>query len=156
MNDALNRQLILGHEGRRLVAYHDTEGFLTIADGFNLEMDSAPIICEKLGINYEAIYHGAPLTDAECDTLFTYNYGKVVSDVISMFPNFQSMPAKAVAVICDMRYELGPAGFREFHNFIAAVQSANWSAAVAAMWDSKWAKQVPSRVADDASLLESL
>jgi GH24 family phage-related lysozyme (muramidase) len=156
VNDSLNKSVILGHEGTRLVAYHDTEGYLTVGVGFNLDAAGASLVCEKLGIDYHAVIAGTAITQTQCDNLFTYSYGQVVADIITLFPNFQSMPDNVVAVPCDMRYELGFVGFRGFHEFIAAIKSANYPAAIAAMWDSLWAKQVPTRVQSDVALLEAV
>jgi GH24 family phage-related lysozyme (muramidase) len=156
LNDGLNRSLILGHEGRRFHAYPDSRGFTTIADGFNLMSTAAPAICAKFGIDYHAVLKGAPITPAQCDQIFDYNYGQVVEDLTRLFPHLAVLPDNLAAVLCDMRFELGYAGFRGFHDFLSAVRVGNWPQAVAAMWDSDWAKEVPTRVKNDASLLEAI
>ena len=57
------------HEGRRYVAYRDTRGFLTVADGFNLDAHGAEGVIEGLGLVYQDVRDGKALTDAQCDAL---------------------------------------------------------------------------------------
>ena len=41
-------------------------------------------------------------------------------------------------VLINMRYQLGPGGFRGFGNMIAAVKAGYWLTAAAEMRDSDW------------------
>jgi lysozyme len=44
-----------------------------------------------------------------------------------------------------MTFEMGISGLAVFKVFLGAMQAGNWSAAKAAMLDSVWAEEVPSR-----------
>jgi len=44
-----------------------------------------------------------------------------------------------------MRFNLGPAGFRQFKKMIAAVNAGNFIEAAAQMKDSRWYRQVKNR-----------
>lgn len=154
MNDALNRATIQRHEGLRLKVYPDQNGTATIAIGFNLEAGGAQAVCMKFGIDYQATLAGSPITEAQCNSLFEYSYAVVLADLIILFPGLNAMPDNVAAVLCDMRYELGYTGFREFHEFIAAVKAGDWKEAAVQMLDSKWAQEVPNRVHDDVAMME--
>lgn len=156
MNDQLNQSLIRSHEGLMLTVYKDTMGNRTIGVGFNLDAAGAKAICGQLGIDYASICLGKPITMDQANALFQYTYGFVLNDLVSIFPGFKDMPDNVCAVLCDMRFELGFGGFRQFHLFIAAIKNADWAGAIAQMKHSLWESQVPGRVANDISLMESV
>jgi GH24 family phage-related lysozyme (muramidase) len=163
MNDAFNKALIQKHEGRELVAYRDSvrndqypEGILTIGDGFNLETGMSRRICEQVGIDYDAVCAGQPITDAQCDAIFELQYQQVASNARMTFPNIDSFPQNAAAVLCDLIYEIGYGGFLLFHQTILAAKSQNWPGVIAGIGNSKLASEVPTRVADNISLLEAI
>lgn len=156
MNDVLNKSVIRGHEGTRFIVYHDSRGYLSIGVGCNLDAAGASVLCARAGIDYDAARVGRAITPAQCDALFELQYEDVTNDLKSIFPGLLELPANAAAVVCDMRFELGAKGFREFRHFIAAVIARNWGAAIAQMRASLWASQVPGRVENDVSLLEAI
>jgi len=47
--------------------------------------------------------------------------------------------------LINMRFNLGPGGFRSFRNAIEAVKHRRWSQAGSEILDSRYAEQVPSR-----------
>lgn len=155
MNDALNQSVIRGHEGLMLHAYRDQFGNRTIGIGFNLEASGAPAICSQLGIDYQGVLNGLPVTIVQSNALFQYSYGSVLRDLFSIFPNLDTYPDNVGAVLSDMRYELGATGFRQFSLFIAAIKAADWAGAIAQMKASVWESQVPGRVANDVALMEA-
>ena len=157
MNVAQAQALIQSHEGLRLKAYRDTRGVLTIGWGCNLQELATRTLFAKLDLNYVAICDGtATLTLNQAIAIFQYQFDVVVASAKLNFSEFMQLPDNASAVICDMIFELGWAGFMEFRDFAAAVKAANWTAAIAAMRDSLWDKQVPGRVENDVLLLQEL
>jgi GH24 family phage-related lysozyme (muramidase) len=162
MNDSLNRSLISGHEGLRLVMYPDSRGFATIGRGFNLDAVNAPRICAQAQVLYSAIRMGHPITLAQADAIFQQQYSQVASQARVIFPAIDTRPDNVGAVICDMIFELGlgtvhpPRGFLGFHDTVAAFKTNDYAAAIAGIRSSNLATEVPSRVANNIALLEQV
>lgn len=156
MNDAQNKALIAGHEGRRLVAYADSRGYKTIGIGFNLDATGAAAICAAAGVNYDQVRAGALISEAQCDAIFELLYEAVAAQARKIFPQVDTFPDNAGAVICDMLFQLGSAGFLAFHHAIIAFGLKDWPGAIAAIRDSALATEVPNRVKDNISLLEAI
>jgi lysozyme len=156
VNRTFIEQLITGHEGTRLSVYRDTRGNLTTGVGFNLDSPDAPRICAMFGINYSAVSSGAvSLTQEQVDEIFQYQINSAIGQAMAIFPTFCTMPDNVQAVVCDQIFNLGLSGFQGFVNEISAIKAGNYIQAAADALDSEWAKQVPSRAADDAKLLEA-
>lgn len=157
MNRALIEQLIIKHEGSRPSVYKDTIGNLTIGVGFNLDSLDAPHICGMFGINYKAVASGeVALTQPQVDEVFEYQLSLVIGSAMQIFPTFITMPDNVQAAICDMIFNLGLTGFIKFTQTIEDIKAGNYSQAAKDALNSEWAKQVPSRAADDARLLEDV
>jgi len=156
MNDTLNKSLISGHEGLRLKKYPDSRGFWTIARGFNLEAPGAAAVCAAAGVDYAQVMAGAAITLDQANVIFEHQYDKVAAQARAAVPGIDADPDNVGAVVCDMIFELGLAGFLLFHHVILGLMQRNWAAAIAAMQESQWATQVPSREENDVALLEAL
>lgn len=122
--DALKHQL-MGHEGFSRFPYRCSSGRLTIGYGRNLE--------------------DRGITKHEARVLLKNDIAECYRDCCKIFPNFENLSHLRQRVILDMRFNLGPAGFREFKGFIAAVNSNDIKAAAGEMMDSKWYHQVEQR-----------
>jgi lysozyme len=120
----LTKQLI-EHEGMRLKPYKCTAGKLTIGVGRNLESN---------GI----------LTD-EAFLMLDNDISICEFDMNKLFYDFMEFPENVKLVLIDMRFQLGPSGFRKFKNMIIAAKEKDWSEMVMQMKDSAWYNQVPNR-----------
>jgi lysozyme len=127
-------ELIKHHEGFSHKPYRDTMGKLTIGYGRNL--DDKGISREEAGI------------------LLNYDLVECATDLRALFENFDELSETRQAVLMDMRYNLGPKGFRSFEKMIAAVRKGEYERAAAEMMDSKWEAQVPGRVWTLAVMME--
>jgi GH24 family phage-related lysozyme (muramidase) len=156
MNDLLNKNLIVGHEGLRLKRYQDTRGFWTIGRGFNLQGPGAVAVCVAAGVDYAAVMGGAAITLNQADWIFESQYEAVAEEARHAIPDIDAMPDNAGAVVCDMIFEMGLSGFLAFHLVILGMLARNWPEAIAGMKRSRWATQVPSREENDVALLEAL
>lgn len=126
MHNALIDQLIR-HEGERLKPYRCTSGKLTIGVGRNLE--------------------GKGISKAESRMLLTHDIMECTRDLMQIFPQWEVFSESRKTALTDMRFNLGPSGFRSFRRMIAAIHLANWDQAAREALDSRWATQVqPSRV----------
>lgn len=145
--------LIRRHEGLRLTAYRDTAEKLTVGYGFNLDAGAAKAICASLKLDYEAIRNGSPITEAQADAILDLQLGMVNAQAKTLFPNFQQMPADVQAVVHDLIFNMGLAGFSKFHDTIASLKAGDWNGAAGNLEDSLWFKEVGSRAIEDVALL---
>jgi GH24 family phage-related lysozyme (muramidase) len=156
MNDQYNRDLITRHEGRRLRVYPDSRGYPTVGIGFNLAAPEAPSVCAAVGADFDAVRTGRALTNAQCDAIFDRQYGQTARAARSFFPGIDNWPEAAAAVVCDMIFQLGKAGFSSFENAIARFRAGDWAGAAREIQDSKLARQTPGRVAENVALLNGV
>jgi lysozyme len=115
---------LIQHEGVRLKPYRDTVGKLTIGCGRNLD---------DVGIWHK-----------EAMMLLEHDIEACLGD-LSQFSWFASLDEVRQRVVVDMRFQLGPTGFRGFKNTIKFIASGQYELASRAMLSSKWARQTPSR-----------
>lgn len=113
---------LIYHEGERLKPYRCTAGKLTIGVGRNIE---------DVGITRE-----------ESRFLLVNDIEKCVTDLLTIFPDFYLYDQARQWALIDLRFNLGPGGFRSFRRMIAAIKRGDWQQAAAEAIDSKWSKQV--------------
>ena len=125
--DQLIEQLVL-HEGLLTKPYRCGEGRLTIGVGRNLD-DKGITKAEALYLLDNDIY--------ECSV-----------DLLRIFPSINQMSPNRKIALIDLRFNLGPEGFRAFILFRSAVERADWGEAAKQLRNSKWFAQVqPTRSA---------
>ena len=112
-------------EGFRARPYKDTQGFLTIGYGLNLDrgMD------EKL-----ASY------------ILEYEIAKLDTGLSNLIPFWGKLSRPRQEVLINMAYNLGVAGLLQFKRMLKAAELGNISGVCAEMKGSKWYTQVPNRV----------
>ncbi len=121
-------QQLLENEGLKLKPYRCPAGKLTIGIGRNLE--------DKGISENEALY------------LLNNDISACIADLQKLFTNaesFENLPENVQAVLVDMRFNLGAAGFRNFKKMIKAVKENDFAQAALEMQDSKWFEQVGNR-----------
>jgi len=113
------------HEGRRKFPYTDTVGKLTIGVGRNLT--------------------DRGLSDDEIDYLLLNDVRACTAD-LQGFEWWSRLDAVRRDVLTEMRFQLGPAGFRAFKGTLAAVALGDYALAAERMLKSKVARvQAPKR-----------
>ena len=114
------------HEGFRSVVYPDpSETNFVVGVGRNIQ---------KKGISEdEALY------------LLRNDIQECTEDLFDIFDNFGDLSEGRRMALLDMRFNLGPGGFREFKSMIQAVQDSNFDLAAHEMKNSRWYKQVGYR-----------
>jgi lysozyme len=154
MNRASVQNLIERHEGRRNMAYPDTEGIMTVGIGLNLEEPSAKGRITALGVDYDALCaQKCTLADPHIDSLFSSDLDTAAAEAAKQVPDFWNQPEDVQTAVVDMIFNMGGPRFSKFTKFIAALKAKDYLTAAAEMADSKWAKQVPNRAADDIALV---
>lgn len=133
MNDKL-RALLVRHEGLRLFPYLDSVGKTTIGIGRNLT---------DRGIDND-----------EAEFLFSNDVDLATFGLMKIFPDFSGWTENRQNAMVDMMFNLGATRFLGFKRMIAAIKLGEWSTAAAETRSSKWAEQLPRRVAELAQLVE--
>lgn len=116
-----------GHEGFRAMPYRDHLGNLTIGYGTNLE--------DGIDRFEAAAMLRARVLKKEEELLAMEEHRKW----------YTSLNSARRAVILEMIYQLGMAGFLKFERTIAWLRTADWLEASEEMLDSRWAQQTPNR-----------
>jgi lysozyme len=127
---------LIRDEGLELQAYKCPAGYTTIGVGRNLESKG--------------------ISQAEAMVLLKNDIFDCLSDCYRVFKNFDGFPDQAQRVFINMRFNLGPTGFRDFKKMIAAAEKADWQGVISEMKDSKWFTQVGERSVRLAEMIEEL
>jgi hypothetical protein len=158
MDDAERSQtetMIIASEGRRRKLYFDSLGHPSVGIGFNLERSDAPTLLQKLGADWVAIMDGkAELTDEQIDTLFRWCFDEALAYAQKLFPNWEDLIPEARMVLTDMSFQLH-ARLLGFVKMRDAVAHEDYGRMVSEMRQSLYAKQVPTRCARNAAVIEA-
>lgn len=134
MTERLRAQLIVD-EGLRLKPYRDTVGKLTIGVGRNLDDKG--------------------ITRDEAMALLDNDLAECIGDLRGSFPWFDTLNEARQCVVVNMRFNLGPVGFRKFKRTIAAIERKDWPTAARGIRLSLAAKQTGQRYQRLADMMES-
>lgn len=129
-------QLLSADEGLRLKVYDDATGE-PIGPGSVVK--GHPTIGYGLALDTDGI------TQDEAEFLRQRRVTVIVSQLSEDYTWFDGLTANRQAVIVCMVYQLGRAGFAEFHSMSADLANADYVRASQEMLLSKWATQVPAR-----------
>ena len=121
-SSAAAAQDIRDAEGLRLTPYPDSTGVIHVGYGHRLQIEPAQA---------EALLQ----SDLE-------KAHQVAARIVG--ETWSALDPGRQAALAEMAYILGP-GLANFTNFLAAVREADWTAAVAEVLDSRWARQAPHR-----------
>jgi len=123
LNDALVAQLKL-HEGKRNLPYEDTEGYLTIGYGHNLDV---------------------PLSDKAIEQILLDDIETAESELDRLLPWWKELDEPRQNVLVDMMFNLGAPRFMTFQKLLKALLERDYEKAADEMLDSKWYTQVGTR-----------
>jgi GH24 family phage-related lysozyme (muramidase) len=146
---------ISASEGKREHVYVDTMGHPTVGVGFNLDRTGAAAQLEAVSANYEEVRAGTQaLTDDQITTLLKGDIETALGHAESAVSNFGSLTAARQFVIVDMIFNLGTAGFGQFHHVISAIEAGDWETAGEQMQASAWYGQVGHRAQEDVKMMK--
>ncbi|WP_428897701.1 lysozyme [Parelusimicrobium proximum] len=120
------KRRIISEEGERLKLYKCPAGKLTIGIGHNIEDN---------GISH-----------AVSEMMFKEDLAEAASAAKKIFLNFAEYSEVKQYILIDMAFNMGERRLRGFKKMIAAMERYDYESVAKEMLDSKWAKQVPSRV----------
>lgn len=130
------QEMIKYHEGLRFTVYDDATG--------------RPIVPESVVTGYPTIGYGRNLatrgiSQEEADYLLAHDLTKVFQECAASFHWFDTLSEARSAVVMDMVFNLGMAGFKKFKETILAIEAGDYVTAAKNMIASKWARQVGKR-----------
>lgn len=129
---SLADKLLRKHEGTRQFVYECAAGKKTIGVGRNLE---------DRGVLPDEI------------ELMLANDIKACAEDLRGFDWWDGLTPNRKAALIDLRFCVGPAGFRAFKKMLAALEANDWKGAAEQIMDSKFALQTGHRAADLAGLI---
>jgi GH24 family phage-related lysozyme (muramidase) len=156
MDNSQAETRIAEYEGKRAHVYTDTAGHPSVGIGFNLDRQGAKEALEAVGADYDKVRSGdQDLTDDQISKLFQQDLDKAVNDATSAVSNFSSLNDPRQFVVVDMIFNLGSAGFGQFHHAIDAIQKEDWETAGEQMKQSSWYSQVGHRAEKDVQMMKT-
>ncbi len=135
---------LIDHEDKRQFPYDDATG-KTIERG--------DLVAGNITIGIGRNLNGRGLSEREIDFLFQNDVDLVLRD-LSTFPWFDSLSDTRKRAVINMRFNLGPAGFRQFTRWMAAMGRRDYEAASNHMLESLWRRQTGRRVIDLAKMIQ--
>jgi len=122
------------HEGLKLLPYKDTEGFLTIGFGTNLDT----------GITIQEAY-----------MLLDMRLKRFEKELDIGFPSWRTHNDARQNVIIEMAYNLGIKRLKKFVKMWTALESNDYNHAALEMLNSRWREQVKGRAETLADQMQS-
>ncbi len=111
-------------EGVRYTPYRDTQGYLTVGVGRNIDT--------------------VPFVDSEVN-LMLQNDIEDKQKRLEQFPWYVGLDEVRRAAITNMAFNLGVSGLLRFPHMIAALAVQDWATANSEMLNSAWSRQVGDR-----------
>lgn len=132
--NALRCQLII-HEGRKTTSYLDSVGLLTGGIGHLMRSNEKPL--------YPA---GTRIQDTQIESWYTSDSAAAIKIAQDMFSDiWDSLSGIRKRALADLAYNLGKGKLSAFVNFIASMNSKNFTKAGQDLHDSVWYGQVGRR-----------
>jgi lysozyme len=120
-------KMVKRHEGKRLKAYKDTEGYWTIGYG------------HKLSVWIDSI------DDATAEQFLTDDLTLALMSAKRIFYGFDSFSQNRKDALTDFVFNVGAAGAEKFHHMIIAIADNDWNKAADELKTSLWYKEVGIR-----------
>ncbi len=154
MNDLLLREQLACDEGKRLVAYRDSNGYWTIGVGHLL--GASPRM--------------SSITEDECEALLDHDIDAAFESVKRVFPeanlygNFPRIEGARLRALVNMMFNRGEQHMRQSTTITPAIKAAlvanidhdiAWQKVADAIDVSPWAAQVGARAARIATMLQT-
>ena len=135
MSDENLKLMLLRHEGLKLKPYQDTVGKVTVGVGRNLD---------DVGISRE-----------EAMFMLDNDIKKAKLGLAHMFPWYLSLDDVRQAVMVDMTFNMGIAGFSKFVLTIDHIKRGDYLEASKEMLKSAWSHQVGNRSTELSEMMRT-
>ena len=129
-------EMLKRHEGVRSKVYLCSAGYETIGVGRNISKS------------------GMGLFDDEVDYLLENDIKRVIKELSSEYPWFNSLDDVRKDAMIDISFNLGATRFRGFKRALAAMEVADYTTAAKEFLDSKWSRDVKGRATELCYMIE--
>jgi lysozyme len=99
--------------------------------------------------------NGLGLSDDEVDYLLENDIARVIKELSSEYPWFNSLDDVRKDAMIDISFNLGATRLRGFKKALAAMEVADYTLAAKEFLDSKWSRDVKGRAHELASMIET-
>ena len=134
--DNFAKDMVKEHEGLRTDVYKDSRGFPTVGYG-HLVDGGSPKDIRDLEI-------GDTITEERANQLFENDF-KHHKKAAQQIPGWSKGNKEQKAALIDLTFNMGPAWYKEFPKFSAALEAGNFEEAGKQLVDSDWYGQVGRR-----------
>lgn len=142
-------EFIQEYEGWKPTPYRCPAGKWTIGWGHNLEARGAP------GWLCKCLLDKTPITKDQGYELLTNEVAESIGHAKRLVSNFWTHSTARQAVIVDMIFNLGPAGFAEFGGTIKHIEARQYEEAARHMEGTLWYRQVKLRAVRNCKIMRS-
>jgi lysozyme len=129
-------EMLKRHEGVRSKVYLCSAGYETIGVGRNISES------------------GMGLSDDEVDYLLENDIVRVVKELSTEYPWFNSLDDVRKDAMIDISFNLGATRLRGFKRALAAMEVADYKMAAKEFLDSKWSRDVKGRATELCYMIE--
>ena len=129
-------EMLKRHEGVRSHVYLCSAGYETIGVGRNISKS------------------GMGLSDDEVDYLLENDIARVIKELSSEYPWFNSLDDVRKDAMIDISFNLGATRLRGFKRALAAMEVADYKTAAKEFLDSKWSRDVKGRATELCYMIE--
>ena len=133
-------------EGYRSAVYDDATGQLILP---GVHVQGHPTI----GIGWALDTN--PLSHERALVILAWHVDDKTSELFAALPWAQTLDEARCRALVKMAFNLGVPGLLQFHNMLAALQSARWAEAAAEARNSAWFHQVGQRAESIANAFET-
>ena len=131
-------EMLKRHEGVEHHIYRCSAGFWTLGAGRNVDPQG-----------------GLGLSDDEVDYLLENDIKRVIKELSSEYPWFNSLDDVRKDAMIDISFNLGATRFRGFRRALAAMEVADYTTAAKEFLDSKWSRDVKGRATELCYMIET-
>lgn len=129
-------EMLKRHEGVRSNVYLCSAGYETIGVGRNISKS------------------GMGLSDDEVDYLLENDIARVIKELSSEYPWFNTLDDVRKDAMIDISFNLGATRLRGFKRALAAMEVADYKTAAKEFLDSKWSRDVKGRATELCYMVE--
>ena len=129
-------EMLKRHEGVRSHVYLCSAGYETIGVGRNISKS------------------GMGLSDDEVDYLLENDIARVIKELSSEYPWFNTLDDVRKDAMIDISFNLGATRLRGFKRALAAMEVADYKTAAKEFLDSKWSRDVKGRATELCYMIE--
>jgi len=129
-------EMLKRHEGVKSHVYRCSAGYETIGVGRNISKS------------------GMGLSDDEVDYLLENDIERVIKELSSEYPWFNTLDDVRKDAMIDISFNLGATRLRGFKRALAAMEASDYKTAAKEFLDSKWSRDVKGRATELCYMIE--